>query len=365
MVWKGLLLLFAYGGSLYVPLANDGLARTIAFGTPYMNWIWANFDGVRYLTIASFGYHYPNFAYFPLLPWIISLVNTATPLTHLDAGLIIVNLCTFASLIFVYKIIRLDYSEDIAFRAIILLLVFPFSYYYQSVYTDSPFLLLSTASFYFARRSQWLAAGVLGYFAGLTRLVGIVLLPVFILEWYLQQEKKKSMKQYIRLFLKQKAFFIFLIPLGIITYGLYLQIAFHNFFLFQKSMADWGQDKIVFPLQVVYRYIKIFFTASFGFIYFVAFVEFVATVLYFALSVYVLRKIRLSYGIFMLLLLIIPTFTGTFQSMPRYLLHLFPAFLGIAVLTQKSRILFYSTALACLILQGIFVVLFTRGHFIA
>ncbi len=365
MVWKGLLLLFAYGGSVYVPLENGGLARTIAFGTPYMNWIWANFDGVRYLTIASFGYQYPNFAFFPLLPWIISLVNTVTPLTHLDAGLIIVNISIVAALIFIYKIIALDYSERIAFRAVILLLVFPFSYYYQSVYTDAPFLFLSTASFYFARRSRWLAAGVFGYVAGLTRLVGVVLLPVLLIEWYLQQKKKKRVVLYLPAFLKQKAFFILLIPLGIITYGSYLQISHDNFFLFQKSMADWGQDKIVFPLQVVYRYMKIFSTASFGFLYLVALIEFTATLLYFTLSVYVLRRIRLSYGVFMLLLLLIPTFTGTFQSMPRYLLHLFPAFLGLAVLTQKSRLLFYSMLLLCLILQGIFVALFTRGHFVA
>lgn len=165
--------------------------------------------------------------------------------------------------------------------------------------------------------------------------------------------------------MKERVFFIFLIPLGIVAYGLYLQLNFGDFFLFQKSMTVWNQEKFVFPLQVGFRYLKIIFTAEHNFIYFVAIVELISTVLYFALSIYVLLKVRVSYGVFMLLTLLIPTFTGTFQSMPRYILHLFPAFIALAILTSRSKKAFWSIIAIFLLIQGLFVAFFTRGYFVA
>jgi len=43
-------------------------------------------------------------------------------------------------------------------------------------------------SFYFARTQKWWLAGIFGFFASLTRLVGIILFPVLVFEYLIQQK---------------------------------------------------------------------------------------------------------------------------------------------------------------------------------
>lgn len=367
-LWKAFTFSAARIASHVLPQTSIGLADKFSIAQPYLLWIWANFDGVNYVEIARGGYHYPNFAYFPLYPLVIAIGREALKVSYVQSGLIVSSICVILALFFLSRIVALDFSKNIALASLIVALALPTAFFYGAVYADSLYLLLSTASFYFARKSAWFWASVFGFIAGLTRLVGIVLLPALIVEWYLQKRSKikdQRLKILATKFMKERVFFIFLIPLGIVAYGLYLQLNFGDFFLFQKSMTVWNQEKFVFPLQVGFRYLKIIFTAEHNFIYFVAIVELISTVLYFALSIYVLLKVRVSYGVFMLLTLLIPTFTGTFQSMPRYILHLFPAFIALAILTSRSKKAFWSIIAIFLLIQGLFVAFFTRGYFVA
>lgn len=366
VAWKVLIYAFALLSSNMLPLKTDSIAINLAVGTPYLKWIWANFDGIHYITIAYSAYQYPNFAFFPLLPVLISLVNRVFAISRIDAALWVVNVSLLGSLFLLYKTTLLDFNRNVSIRALILLLVFPTSFFYGAIYTDSLYLFLSLASFYAGRKSRWVLAGLIGYFAGMARLVGILLLPALLLEWYLQNRGGKlQLKILIRNFFHQRAFMLLLIPLGLITYGCYLYMTHGDFFLFQKAMAQWSQSQIVFPLQVLYRYGNILLSTPFNFVYFVAVVELLSTIFYFSLSWYVAKKVRISYGVFMFLTLLLPTFTGTFQSMPRYILHLFPAFIALALLTMRSQKVFWVTIIIFLALQFVFVAFFTRGYFIA
>lgn len=358
--WKIIFSGFALLAIYFLPLAKNYVAFPYYPRAHYLNWIWANFDGLHYLEIALRGYHGLDFAYFPLLPWLIALARRIFLTAPLPTAVLICNLAFFASLFVLFKIILLDYSTKIAWRAIFFIIIFPTSFYYGAIYTESIYLLLATLSFYFARKSNWLAAGVWGYLAGLSRLVGVALMPALILEWLSQNRPTLAN------FLKTKASFIFLAGLGIVTYAVFLQLRHGDFLLFQKSMVNWEQDKFVFPLQTAWRYLKILFLfpQKNEFVYWRAALEFASTIAYFALSFFVLIKVRLSYGIFMLLSLIIPASTGTLQSMPRYILHLFPAFLALALLTQKNKFVFWVTTIIFLLLGFVLTALFTRGYFI-
>lgn len=364
VVWKFAILAFALAAPLILPLKSEKMGRALGIGLPYLTWIWANFDGVHYSYIAQHGYQYPNFAFFPLLPLLIHLVKQILSVHAVNAGLLIVHVSLFLSAIALYKIVSLDYSKDVALGSVAMLFLFPLSFFYGAVYTESLFLLTSVLSFYFARKGEWLKAGILGYFASAARLVGIALLPALFAEWFIMQKGgTKNSKLLMKKFFREKTFFMLLIPLGLASYMVYLQLVYGDFLLFQKSMADWGQAQIVFPPQVLFRYYKILLTVPLNTAYFIAVVEVIATILYFLLSVFVLRRVRLSYGVFMLVLLTIPTFTGTFQSMPRYILQLFPAFIGLSLL-MRSRPLFIITLIVFLLLQFLFVSMFTRGYFI-
>ncbi len=366
IAWKFFIFLSALFAPLFLPLHTESIARSLAIGYHYLIWIWVNFDGIHYLSIARTGYHYPNYAFFPLFPILTELINDYFRLPRILAGLWISNVSFFLGLIVLYKITLLDFNKKIALRTLLFVLVIPTSFYYGAFYADSLYLFLSLLSFYSARKSWWLFAGISGYLAGLDRLIGATLFPVLLLEWYLQNKDRGfDPKALFKCFFLQKAFFIFLIPLGIITYGLYLQINFGDFFLFQKAMKDWGQSQFVLPPQVFFRYIKIFLTAKDSYVYFIALLEFVSIILYCYLMLRSLKILRSSYVLLMFFVVLVPTLTGTWQSMPRYILHMFPAFITLAILTASSKKYFYLTLIFFIILQAILIAFFTRGYFVA
>lgn len=352
--WKGVLYLFATLSALFVPMKHNTLGFSLGLGTGYLHWIWANFDGVHYSYIAQYGYQYPNYAFFPLLPLLISLVKKTFSTNIVASGLLVTNISFFISLYVLSKVAALDVSKSVVFLAILSTMLFPLSFFYQSVYTESVFLLFTLLSFYSARSGRWVLASIFGYFATLTRIVGVALLPALMIEWYWQRQKKRL-----------SLLWLLLIPLGLVTYMGYLQLFHGDALLFQKAMKNWGQSETVVPLQTFIRYMKIFVFAQRNVVYWVAVLEFVSAISYLALAVFVILRVRLSYGVFMLTLLFIPTFTGTLQSMPRYLLQLFPAFIALGMLADRSKIILIGGAVLFLLLQFIFVAMFTRGYFVA
>ncbi len=329
-------------------------------------WVWGNFDGRHYTDIAKYGYENYNFAFFPLYPLLIDAVHSTNVLNYLESGVFISIVFLLLSIILLYKISLLDMDRDGAIRAVIFLLIFPLSFYYNSVYPDALFFFLITSSMYFARSRNWLLCGVFGFFATFTRTSGVVLIPALIVEWMIQNEVKiRPVELMIRGLTKPKLLLtLTLTCLGFVAYMLYCEAYHGDAFLFQKSMSAWKQDEFVFPAIVIYRYIKMFISADPTRLnYWVAFTEFITFFLYLALSAYVAIRIRLSYAVLMFAMIIIVSFTGTLEGTPRYLLHLFPAFMALSYIfsTNKRCI---AIIVAFVILGFIYTTLFTRGHFI-
>ncbi len=358
-------LLLAIIASYLIPLREGYLGSQFDAKVPYLAWVWANFDGRHFLSIVTEGYKQTNFAYFPLYPLLISLTGYIFPISHLLLGIFISVVFYFSAMLVIFKIIRLDYEQKVANLSLLLLSFFPLSFFYHSVYTDSVFLFLTVSSFYFARKGKWWLSGLLCGLAMTTRLSGIALLPALLVEWYLQNKNLGAAKLKLR-FLQTGLPVLVLGCLGIFSYLLYLQVYFGDLLLFQKSMIAWKQNEFVFPLQVVWRYVKIFFSVSPSLLVFwIAILEFITLVIYSATALYVLIRVRVSYGVFMLLLLSLVTFTGTFAGTPRYALHLFPLFLGLAVILFRRKTLRYLTYFLFLFLGLILTALFTRGYFVA
>ncbi len=140
--------------------------------------MWARWDGIRYLTIAQFGYfpHDDNLAFFPLYP---ALIRAFTPLLNGDmvlAGLVVATLAFVAALFYLYKLVEFEFDREVAERTVLYISIAPMAFFFLSLYTEPLFLLLSVAAIYHARRSQWAPAIILGALAVLTRPVGVLLL---------------------------------------------------------------------------------------------------------------------------------------------------------------------------------------------
>ncbi len=177
--------------STFIPTNNIGLVRH-----PSPNAlldIWARWDGVRYLTIAAQGYHpnNDNLAFFPLYPASIRLLSGVFSNDMVLTGLVIGTLSFAAALFYLYKLVRLDWGKELAERTVFYLSISPMSFFFFAVYTEPLFLLLSIASIYHARRSQWIASVVFGALAVLTRPPGILLLVPLGYEAFRQWREKK------------------------------------------------------------------------------------------------------------------------------------------------------------------------------
>jgi len=333
--------------------------------------VWANFDGIHYLWIAQNGYGLYQQAFFPLYPWLIRWLASFIH-NYLFSGLVISHLAFFASLYLLYRLLLFDFSEKFARRVIILLLLFPTSFFFASFYSESLFFFLMIAAFYFARKGKWLVAGIFGALASATRLVGIFLLPALLVEWgeqkKIQNPKSKIQNDNLKFRILQ-VFSIFLTPLGLIFYMRYLAVHWGDPLLFAHVQEHFGAQrtsgKIILLYQVFWRYFKMILTTKPDPLYFVVWLELLTAIGFLALLIWgYFQKIRLSWLLFGILAYILPTLTGTFSSLPRYVLVIFPGFVGLGLLTKKYRwgkILYLIFAILLLISTAFF----TRGYWLA
>ena len=135
---------------------------------------WAHWDGVWYIKIATSGYADADgsTAFFPLFPMLLRYVGVLLDGNLLITGIVISLLCYAGCVWLLYRLVRRDFDDELASRAVIYLAIGPLSFFLQAVYTESLFLLLSLACFVFAREGRWRLAGVMGLLATLTRSTG-------------------------------------------------------------------------------------------------------------------------------------------------------------------------------------------------
>lgn len=338
---------FATSSYRYVYVEHEKIVN------PPILWSRANFDGIHYLDIARKGYGIYQQAFFPLYPRLIEKLAPVFGGRDLLAGWDISLVSLFLGLVLLVKLVKLDYEEKIAQRTAIFLLVFPTAFFFSIVYTESLFLFLILASFYFARTRKWWLAGVFGALASATGLAGVFLLPALLVEWWEQYQIKNAKPKIAQLIP------IFLIPLGLLYYMRFLSIKFGDPLMFLHA------QKIILLYQVFWRYFKmLWLVEKQSLTYFVVVLEFVSAVGFLALLWLAYRKrLRLSYLVFAVLSYLTPTLTGALSSMPRYVLTLFPCFITLSLI--ESRVIRYALLIVSFLLLVACTVLFTRGYWIA
>lgn len=340
----------------------------------YLLYPWANLDGVHYLSLASEGYAKDgtNARFLPLYPAFIAFTarslggGEAFGSLYFFTSFFIANLFFVLSLLLLYKLLRIDYSEVIAKQTIVFLLIFPTSFFFASIYSESLFLFLTVLSFYMIRRRQTVLASVSGLLLSATRIVGISILPALLYEQYIEgvmTKDKKSLWQTLLPF----APLIFLVPLGLFFYMWFNFSQWHDPLHFLKAHAEIGtgrENMMVFPLQTVFRYLKILFTIPVQFAWWVALLE-LGSFLLAVLLLYAGYKqgIRRSYLIFSFFAILLPSLSGTFTGLPRYIIVAFPLYLAIALL--RNRYLHIAYCIGASVLLFFLLAYFAAGFYIA
>lgn len=337
-------------------------------------WLWnrANFDGAHYLEISRKGYGLYQQAFFPFYPRLIKFFTPIFAGQDLLAAIFISNFSLLLLLYFFYKLILLDFNDQTARRATIFFLIFPTSFFLSCVYTESLFIFLVLTSFYSARTNRWLAAGIFGLLASYTRITGVILFPALLYELY-QGEKDKNPSISLSAFFKnpekiKKMLSVFLVPFGIFSYMKYLGSEYRDSLLFLHVQPFFGAersgDKIILIYQVFWRYLKMILTSKPDFVYFTVWLELLVAILFLVIFAYSIKeKVRTSYLVFAILSFFVPTFSGTFLSLPRFALAFFPCFIYLG--TIKNKVIRISLLSVFGITFLISSALFFRGYWLS
>jgi Gpi18-like mannosyltransferase len=332
-------------------------------------------DSAWYFSIAYEGYKFSkdeqsNVNFFPLYPTLMKygyeLLKPLTPnliLYHqyLLSGTLISIFSLFFAIIFLWKLFRLDTDSKTAFLAIFFLLVFPTSYFLTAIYTESLFLLLAVCTFYFARKNQFILAGLAGYFAALSRPVGIFLLIPVLMELIFTR-KRLNRKELVL-----NSLSLLLYPLGLATFMYYLNQKFGDPLLFVEAAKNWGRSftlSITFPFDIVFSLVK-YIGGELDFTHASAaniFLELIFFSFGLFLSILALRKTRLSYGVWCLVSVLFPITSGVLVSQARYTLVLFPIFLVLSLIASKHFLFSHIYPLVSILLMGLLTLLFVNGH---
>lgn len=325
--------------------------------------IWHHWDTVHYLEIARTGYvGYGEktylIAFFPLYPFLVKIFTVLTSGNYLISALLVSNLAYVAAVIYLYKLARLDYPPDIALRTVVYFSVFPTAYFLHAGYTESLFISLTLASFYYARKERWYLSGLTGMLSAATRIAGVVL-PVALLIEYMNQ-KKFSVKN-----INKNEIIKVLICLSLISSGFALYLAI-NFITFGDPLQFLGiqqenwHKSLSSPLTGFTIALNTLLNAEMYNSLMVGLSELVFGVGTIILAFWSFFQLRISYSVYTIIMCLIITSTSFWLSIPRYSLTIFPIFIAMALFGKNSKAKYVISAFS-LILFFLYLSLFVQG----
>jgi hypothetical protein len=224
------------------PPMHSGLLNTLL--APGARW-----DSVWYVLIASHGYFSPASSnFFPLYPLLVGL-GTRVLGNALLAGIAISIGSMIMALMLLYRLALLDVGRPAARMTVMLVAAFPASLFFSAVYPTSLFLLLTIAAVYAARSEQWALAGLCGGLAAATRSNGILLLVVLALIYLYGPRGRSPLQDRAgawwrpRFPIKREIAWLALVPAGLALYLGYM-LAKHGAPLapFRAATDNWGHS---------------------------------------------------------------------------------------------------------------------------
>lgn len=340
-IWVVVLVAVAYFGFSTFPHSEN-------FNYDFIN-RFANWDGGHYLAIAKVGYKDKfQYAFFPLFPLLIKALNNITE-NYLTAALVISVGSSFLAVRLLYKLVAGDFDKKIAEKTIIIMLLFPTSFYLLTAYSEGLFLFLSVATFYFSKKNKLLAATIFASAASATRLAGVAVILGFLAEVLIFKG------------LNKKNWYVILAPLGFIAYCWYLFSKTGDPFYFVTAENHWLRT-ISVPGLGFWESIKWLVSGqvsqNIG-----ALMDFIFAVFGAGMVIRTFRFMPIAFSVYSLASVLLPFFTPSLTSLPRFILPIFPIFILMGFVKNQYIIFVYQ--LISVMLLGLFLTRFINGFWVA
>lgn len=327
--------------------------RTLWDELPNLAEMWNRWDAVHYRLLAQSGYSATgeerfSLVFFPLYPWLVRLAAVVCR-DYLAAAFLVSGIASIAAGLLLQRLTRLDDSPATARHAVWFLFIFPTSYFLHIGYTESLFLALVIGSVLAARTDRWAAAGLLGACACLTRVNGLILVPVLAVEAWQQYRARRQ--------IDWRWLWIGATGLGFVVYLCLNYKVTGDFFTFSKIMEERWYKKFTPP----WTGIKDVWLRVPGVNLAEGFHEFFYIALGFVATVWCWFKLRPSYATWMTCNWLLITSTAFVLSVPRYTLTFFPLFILFARLATKHPLVGMMLTVWSLLFLALFVSKFVHG----
>lgn len=344
--------------------------------SPFLSF-WAKWDSQWYVEIARDGYWFQplqqsNVAFFPLYPLYMRLVAKFVGGNLILSGFLVSNAALLLALIYLYRLTVLELGDrPAAQRAVFYAAFFPTAFFFNAVYTESLFFLLTIATMYHARRQQWLAATIFGLLAAATRNLGVLMWAMVMWEWLrhngwrITQAYRLSAWRALWSGLRRHWFEVLIIaaiPLGLLLYMAFLSTNFGRPFAFVEVQAAWNRQNIG-PIAVLARDIGKLMEPQVARWYFTSMLNVSAFFIALALVPFIWHKLGEGYAIYVLLLLLVPMTSST-QSVIRYVLPIFPIYILLGWWGRRSA-LDHALLASFAALLGVLTSIFVNWYFVA
>lgn len=364
---------------------------------PFRNW-----DGTWYSMIAEQGYseRFPaTAAFFPLYPWLMDWGNTITGLPVETVGWLVSRLAFLGALIMVSALVTGDFDIRIARWTVIAIAVFPTSFFFGAIYTESLFLFLAATTLWAARKNDWLLAVIVCFLAVLTRSAGIMLgIPMAVL---FVQQHGRNLKAWI-----PKALLGLVPPLGLVIFGFVLRSSNLGFFDWQNQQWQWNRftatpirtfscvmqgceaevrspnggtyDAVVHPVSI--EWIRLAFENRLSWSYLTSsefrylvgqsqVTDVLVTLIAFALIIIGFKKLPLYYSAWTVVPMIVPLLAPSsvfpLMSMPRFVLPLVPLLVMAVILIYPRKKLAITLASISTLLLMLYTSQFSLWYWVA
>jgi len=335
--------------------------------TPNPLWdVFARFDSGWYFGVARHGYEFveggrSNLAFFPAYPMLMRYGALALGggRTNVYLAGVIVSWTAFCvASVLLYRLARQYVSDSQAVRASLLLMMFPFGFFYGVVYTEAVFLLCSVGAFLGFRQGRWFLGGLAGAALTATRVNGIVAWPALALVAFERVRHKPEERT-------AAVVGVFLVPMGLAAYSAFAYSLTGSPLEWMHSIERWDYHPGGYPWTPFVNLFLPLAKAPYAFLLQNPTARYdllngLAALFALLLLPRVVRTLGWGYALLILGNLWLPLSSGVFEGLGRYVAVLFPLF--VALSTVESSIVRHVIYVSFGVLFALCSILFTNLH---
>ena len=330
---------------------------------PWVNML-SRWDAGWYVEIARDQYRYEpgspsNAAFFPLYPLLIRAIHALLFLPPneywwLVTAIALSNIALLIGLTYFRALLAMDFDEEITSRAITYLLIFPTTFFFSGVYSESLFLTLTLGAFYYARNNRWLLACIFAALGTLTRSQGIILALPLLIEYF--RERNFSLRK-----VGWDVAAFALIPAALFAFALFLKLKFGSWTVMFDLQNTWGRHLMWpwHPLAWFLRHAPPLSPEHHDKL------DFCFLLLLLGAAIAGLRRLRVSYSVYIWTAVVFFSCWGVLGSIPRFDLVIFPLFIVLALIGAHSRAFHLAYVTASAMVAALFMLMHSQWNWVA